>query len=55
MITPHKQGGGSTRGPALTYMVALGGVVEHVVVYVAVVLWFCPVWFPHILIFAFSF
>ena len=32
---PPRQGGGGTRAPALTYVVALGGVVLHVVVSVA--------------------
>ena len=35
MIPPPWQGGGGTRVPALTYVVALGGVVVHVVVSVA--------------------
>ena len=35
MIPPPRQGGGGTRAPALTYVVALGGVVVHVVLSVA--------------------
>ena len=35
MIPPPRQGGGGTKAPALTYVVALGGVVVHVVVSVA--------------------
>ena len=35
MILAPRQGGGGSRAPALTYVVALGGVVVHVVVSVA--------------------